>query len=57
MHAGVPENAQSSRKPSSELQNAGTADLDELEGYLSPGEDAFSVFSDEQYKQKPYVQV
>ena len=48
---------QSSRYPSSELQNAGTADLDELEGYLSPGEDAFSVFSDEQYKQKPYVQV
>ena len=45
------------RRASSDIPEAVLSDADDLEGYLSPAEDAFSVFSDEQCKQKPYAQV
>lgn len=32
------------------------SDADDPEGYLSPAEDTFSIFSDEQGKQKPFAQ-
>lgn len=44
-----------SRDPAGEEEGGET---DDLEGYLSPAEDTFSVFSDEHAAaEKPYVQV
>ena len=37
-------------------EDTGGGEVDE-DGYLSPAEDTFSIFSDEQASAKPYVQV
>lgn len=45
------------RRESSGGAETSLTDHEDLEGYLSPAEDTFSIFSDEQPGPRPYAQV